>query len=185
VVVYAGRDGRAWLKGRTPKLPAHIREARPHIRPAMSDALYQVRSNLLFGSQKAVEDEAVLQEWHVSHVMSTLGPPGRRIRGITYGYVTLEDEPYQHLIPSALYTAHWIARTLQEGGVVAVNCHKGISRSSSVVIAYLILYEDLSYADALKAVKAARSTAQPNPGFVTQLKDLSLIAKTVRGMCPV
>jgi protein-tyrosine phosphatase len=46
----------------------------------------------------------------------------------------------------------------------------GMSRSVTVVIAYLMCYEHLSMAQALTHVKRARPVADPNMGFITQLE---------------
>ena len=50
-------------------------------------------------------------------------------------------------------------------GAVLVHCVAGMSRSSSVVAAYLMLHEGYSLLDAMRAVKAARPLAHPNKGF--------------------
>lgn len=50
-----------------------------------------------------------------------------------------------------------------------MHCAAGVSRSPSVVIAYMMVRQGLSYCDACSAVKAARPVAAPNHGFVLQL----------------
>lgn len=52
---------------------------------------------------------------------------------------------------------------------VLVHCVQGISRSATVVIAYLMQYERLSLRDAYTAVKTARSIASPRAEFIDQL----------------
>lgn len=52
---------------------------------------------------------------------------------------------------------------------VLVHCVQGISRSSSVVIAYLVLHEGMTLKDAYDKVKAARSTIDPRPNFLDAL----------------
>jgi len=147
-------------------------------------ALYRVRDNLYFGPQVAAQDEQALRKHHITHILSTIGPTDVKYQGITYGYVTLQDNIDQHLIPAVIEAERWVAKHIKEGGVALVNCHAGKSRSVSVVIAYLILEEGLSYAQALKEVKRSRPEAQPNPEFVLELKDLSLIARRVREISP-
>ena len=55
-------------------------------------------------------------------------------------------------------------------GVVLVHCNAGISRSTSIVIGYLMLREGLSFEEALGQVKHARPSVCPNAGFYRQLK---------------
>ena len=45
----------------------------------------------------------------------------------------------------------------------------GISRSSTIVIAYLMTVTDLSWFDAMNAVRGARKITNPNIGFQKQL----------------
>lgn len=47
----------------------------------------------------------------------------------------------------------------------------GLSRSSSLVLAYLMIHGDMTLVDALKAVSANRNIS-PNAGFLEQLRDL-------------
>ena len=55
------------------------------------------------------------------------------------------------------------------GGKVLVHCVQGVSRSVSVVIAYLIFKEKMNYDEAYEFVKSHRGIASPNIGFVIQL----------------
>ena len=51
-----------------------------------------------------------------------------------------------------------------------VHCAMGISRSSTIVIAYLMRKYGMSYEDALNHVCKIRSCVNPNPGFRGQLQ---------------
>jgi hypothetical protein len=55
---------------------------------------------------------------------------------------------------------------------VLVHCVIGKSRSSSVVIAYLMKYNSMTLRDSFDHVKARRSIIQPNSGFMHQLLQL-------------
>jgi protein-tyrosine phosphatase len=46
----------------------------------------------------------------------------------------------------------------------------GVSRSATICIAYIMVVTDLSWLDAMNAVKAARTIVEPNPGFQWQLE---------------
>ena len=52
---------------------------------------------------------------------------------------------------------------------VLVHCEMGISRSSSVIVAYLMKYEKKNYDDAVKHVKKRRKKIRPHPLFKEQL----------------
>jgi len=51
-----------------------------------------------------------------------------------------------------------------------VHCSYGISRSASVVIAYLIKSSHKSYDEVLSFVQQQRKIVKPNPGFEQQLR---------------
>jgi len=47
----------------------------------------------------------------------------------------------------------------------------GVSRSTSLVAAYIMAVTQLNWRDAIKAIKCSRSIANPNYGFQRQLQD--------------
>ncbi len=54
---------------------------------------------------------------------------------------------------------------------VLVHCMQGISRSASIVIAYLMTTRGLSFEEAAGIAMRARPIVKPNSGFVAQLRD--------------
>jgi protein tyrosine/serine phosphatase len=70
-------------------------------------------------------------------------------------------------------TAHVIInRALQKNKKVMVHCKAGISRSATLVIAYLMIENTWQYEKAYEYVKKRRPIIVPNQGFITQLKHL-------------
>jgi protein-tyrosine phosphatase len=59
---------------------------------------------------------------------------------------------------------------LKQGVSTLVHCHGGVSRSASVVIAWLIRSKGMTYNDAYHYVKARRKTISPNKSFERQLR---------------
>lgn len=65
----------------------------------------------------------------------------------------------------------YITEVLKDNGNrILVHCQHGISRSSSVVIAYLIKRHQWTLKEAHKFVKAKRRSTKPNPGFIEKLR---------------
>eukprot|EP01016_Furgasonia_blochmanni_P000282 TRINITY_DN10030_c0_g1_i3.p1 TRINITY_DN10030_c0_g1~~TRINITY_DN10030_c0_g1_i3.p1 ORF type:complete len:140 (+),score=39.09 TRINITY_DN10030_c0_g1_i3:64-483(+) len=54
---------------------------------------------------------------------------------------------------------------------VLVHCFAGVSRSSTIVIAYLMKKKKMTFEKAFAFVKQKRFLASPNLGFAKQLKD--------------
>jgi protein-tyrosine phosphatase len=54
---------------------------------------------------------------------------------------------------------------------VLVHCRAGISRSSTVTLAYMVKHQQMPLADAFHTLTSRRSFAFPNPGFWRVLID--------------
>ena len=52
---------------------------------------------------------------------------------------------------------------------ILVHCFMGISRSASIIIAFLMQLKQINYEQALFYLRQKRRQVQPNPGFVLQL----------------
>jgi dual specificity phosphatase 10 len=65
--------------------------------------------------------------------------------------------------------ADFIAEVLQQTNLM-VHCLAGVSRSVSLVIAFLIKHRAMTYQEAYGLVKAKRRIIHPNDGFISQLK---------------
>jgi len=66
-----------------------------------------------------------------------------------------------------------IHSALLRGHNVLVHCQAGISRSVSVCMAYLIIFQEKSFSDALRLMRRQRPISSPNVGFLHQLFTLS------------
>lgn len=64
---------------------------------------------------------------------------------------------------------------IQNGKNVFIHCAAGISRSVSIIVAYLMTYQNMSLLDSLYLIKSSRKQETcPNPGFFIQLQQLEL-----------
>eukprot|EP00747_Dinoflagellata_sp_TGD_P032542 gnl/TRDRNA2_/TRDRNA2_136062_c0_seq2.p1 gnl/TRDRNA2_/TRDRNA2_136062_c0~~gnl/TRDRNA2_/TRDRNA2_136062_c0_seq2.p1 ORF type:complete len:299 (-),score=39.27 gnl/TRDRNA2_/TRDRNA2_136062_c0_seq2:119-1015(-) len=84
--------------------------------------------------------------------------------------------------------AHWDAAMdfldkvrIREDGSVLVHCQQGVSRSVSMVIAYMMKYFRWHYDDALAHIQAVRSVAGPNTGFTEQLRNFDMELRRTNG----
>lgn len=83
--------------------------------------------------------------------------------------VHAHDVDHQNLISTFPICIKFIEECLQNGGRVLVHCGAGVSRSATVVIAYVMWKLNLTYNQAMTHVMSARSCVFPNRGFVKQL----------------
>lgn len=63
---------------------------------------------------------------------------------------------------------------------VLVHCELGVSRSPSIVIAYLMKKKKWCFDDSFKFVKSRRNLIDPNKGFISQLKEYEFLLKTTK-----
>lgn len=131
----------------------------------------EIVENLYLGSYDAVTKLELLSELDITHIL-TVGsgmencelPPE-----ITRKQILVFDEPDQNLLQYFNETSDFIKECLENGGRVLVHCMAGISRSATVVCAYLMKSCKLTAQEALAKISTARSIIDPNPGFREQL----------------
>jgi atypical dual specificity phosphatase len=64
----------------------------------------------------------------------------------------------------------FIDQALEGGGRVFVHCAMGVSRSATVVVAYMMYKQKYRWRPALQYVTSKHPETQPNFGFLDQLK---------------
>ncbi len=127
------------------------------------------------------ENPACLSSHRITHILSALPdaiyvppatllhphPPPVRLQ------VRVEDFPFAELAAHLPQTTAWIGDALSRdpNSRVLVHCVEGISRSVSVVAAYLMAHFGWTPNEALKFIKNKRRVAEPNFGFVQQLHE--------------
>ncbi|THV06929.1 phosphatases II [Dendrothele bispora CBS 962.96] len=103
------------------------------------------------------------------------GDAGRRVT-LQRLHIRLEDAPEADLLSHLERTTEWIKRAVEESkdNKVLVHCLQGVSRSPTVVCAYLIATTPGPKAmrpnEAIEFVQSKRSVVSPNSGFRKQLE---------------
>jgi len=98
---------------------------------------------------------------------------------IAFKGVQSHDEPRFPLYKHFEDATNFIDEALKNGGKVYVHCQHGISRSATLIIAYLMMKRGMSAKEAVRAVRRKRQIF-PNDGFFEQLCDLELRLKSHR-----
>ncbi|XP_076355040.1 dual specificity protein phosphatase 3-like isoform X2 [Tachypleus tridentatus] len=88
--------------------------------------------------------------------------------GIEYMGVEAIDMSSFNLEPYFQEAADFIEKGLDSGGKVLVHCRQGISRSATLVLAFLMIKRHLTAQEAMRTVRSKREII-PNDGFLKQL----------------
>ncbi|XP_010901267.1 dual specificity protein phosphatase 13 [Esox lucius] len=160
--------------------PASVLQRLMWTKPGSSGHMDQVQPGIYIGDMYAAKDKRSLQAHNVTHVLNAAdgmfnvntGAGFYRDADITYHGVEAYDTPSFDLSRFFYAAAEFIKTALSSpNGKVLVHCVMGLSRSSSLVLAYLMIVEDLTLVDAIQAVSANRNIC-PNAGFLEQLREL-------------
>lgn len=131
----------------------------------------KVAEHVYLGGDAVARDRDILKQNGITHILNCVGfvCPEYFKDDFVYRTLWLQDSPTED-ITSILYDVFDYFEDVRElGGRVFVHCCQGVSRSTSLVIAYLMWREGQSFDDAFQYVKAARGIADPNMGFACQL----------------
>ncbi|CAN1148608.1 Protein-tyrosine-phosphatase MKP1 [Linum perenne] len=131
----------------------------------------KVAEHVYLGGDAVAKDREILEKNGITHVLNCVGfvCPEYFKADFVYRTLWLQDSPSED-ITSILYDVFDYFEDVREHcGRVFVHCCQGVSRSTSLVIAYLMWREGQSFDDAFQYVKSARGIADPNMGFACQL----------------
>ena len=125
------------------------------------------------GSRDDMEDDAFMAT--ITHVLSATNVPCRRphVECLHLGVKDKEEAPISRHFARASAFVH-AARA--GGGVTYVHCSQGVSRSSALVAAYLMVATGAPATEALRFLILRRPAACPNLGFYNQLRSFDAAA---------
>ena len=125
--------------------------------------------NLWLGNLDILHDAEFLTENNITHVISLLEIEvttwqmvKRKIKQMSIKIYDADDAPIGDVFEA---TTAFIDNALTEGGAVYVHCLMGMSRSPTIVAAYLIKKHGMTAKEAIDYLQSLRPIVDPNPGF--------------------
>lgn len=137
----------------------------------------QIYENLFLGDELFSFNEDFIKEKNIKNILTLLETSPCKLSSnpnysyINFKYININDDYYTKISDYFEECIEFIKKAHNNNEIVYVNCAKGISRSVSIIIAFLIKEKKMSFAEAFTYVKQCRSIAQPNYYFITQLLD--------------
>jgi len=135
-----------------------------------------ILKNLFLGSASDANDFLFIKQNNIKLIVnvtkdiatdySALGFEDIKVIRIPIDDIDTESLNTNNLLMSTLRT---IKKYIDENKGVLVHCRAGVSRSASIVIAYLMKYHNLSFSQAQNYLRSKRPIINPNAGFITQL----------------
>ncbi|XP_072726557.1 dual specificity protein phosphatase 13A [Ciconia boyciana] len=141
----------------------------------------EVWPNLFLGDLVTAHNRFVLWKMGVTHVLNAAhgtaySHGGQDFYGATIDYygVPAHDLPSFDISQFFFSAAQFIHNALNTPGAkILVHCAVGVSRSASLVLAYLMINHHLPLVEAIKTVKEHRWIS-PNRGFLKHLRNLDV-----------
>ncbi|XP_026065380.1 uncharacterized protein LOC113048083 [Carassius auratus] len=164
----------------------------------------EVWPNVFIGNEETARNRAKLKGMGITHILNAAAvekslkvlseiPSKKSLKGkvntgeayyqgrsINYYDVPAEDKCSFNISEYFFPAAQFIHQALSNPeNKVLVHCKKGLSRSATLVLAYLMIYHDMMVEDAIDHVMEARDI-RPNIGFLKQLTILNSNLKSQR-----
>ncbi|XP_018419845.1 PREDICTED: dual specificity protein phosphatase 22 [Nanorana parkeri] len=137
----------------------------------MGNGMNKILPGLFIGNFKDARDIEQLHKNNITHVLSIHDSARPMLEGLKYLCIPASDSPNQNLIQHFKESTAFIHECRLKGEGCLVHCLAGVSRSVTLVVAYVMTITNLEWEDALAAVRGARTCANPNMGFQKQLED--------------
>ena len=132
----------------------------------------QICEGLYLGNYEAACDRVLLDSLGITHILTVASDlPAMFPEEFCYLQITALDTDTENLFNVFSETTTFISNTIATGKVL-VHCLMGISRSSTIIIAYLMSTQGLNFEEALHLTTSRHSETYPNQNFVRQLKKL-------------
>ncbi|BFZ54027.1 hypothetical protein PYCC9005_001058 [Savitreella phatthalungensis] len=133
--------------------------------------IHQVTPHLCISDVYAAQDEKTLRKHRVTHVLSLLSFANIIVpTDVKHLKLDILDYPDENIIDEFRHTHAFIRDAVEQGGNCLIHCQAGISRSSTVLCAFLMSSEGLTRDEAFRLIKHRRRQVRPNEGFWEQLK---------------
>jgi hypothetical protein len=133
----------------------------PHLVDKITDRIYigcfQAATNLDFGNRNSI-----------THVLNCTPDAHPGLKELRVNQLNVHDG-HEMAFGDIRFAIDCIETALHNGGRILVHCHAGISRSTSMVIAFF-MHNGFSWDEALEIVRKGRPQAWPHPAIERSVK---------------
>jgi len=140
----------------------------------------EVLPGVYLGEAECAWNAHCLQRLGVTHILTVafIAPAFPEL--FEYHIAEVDDRNCENLLGRFGECIAFIEKALAGGGKVLVHCRHGVSRSATVVAAFVMVRLRLGWAAAIEHVRSRRRRVSPNDGFLAQLEQWEAICKTTK-----
>eukprot|EP00818_Percolomonas_sp_WS_P000715 CAMPEP_0117447904 /NCGR_PEP_ID=MMETSP0759-20121206/7117_1 /TAXON_ID=63605 /ORGANISM="Percolomonas cosmopolitus, Strain WS" /LENGTH=946 /DNA_ID=CAMNT_0005240257 /DNA_START=162 /DNA_END=2998 /DNA_ORIENTATION=- len=139
-----------------------------HFRKKVSN----VHNDFLFvGSDRVAKNLDQLKKVGITHIINAakMACDVYFPNEFEYLVLSLYDSGTESILGLFFRVIDFVEKARREGGKVLVHCYEGVSRSTTLAIAYIMWKTRKGFNDVMEEVKRKRGSASPNAGFIVQL----------------
>ncbi|BGP32417.1 tyrosine protein phosphatase yvh1 [Rhodotorula toruloides] len=136
----------------------------------MADPMQEVMPGLWIGDYNASQDHNLLKERNISCIVSGMRQEYAAAPGIDLHRVSVDDTDSTNILEHFVPTADFIDAALSKGQNVLVHCQAGVSRSTTLLAAYLMRNHGLNVEQAVERIRSVRPQVEPSEFFMMQLE---------------
>lgn len=139
----------------------------------------KILDHLYLGSQYNAASKKQLGQLEVKRVLDlkerhvTTDDPDLDVRAVPMS--DHGDTAITEILPECF---RFIEEAKSNGEIILVHCRGGVNRSATVVLAYLMKYNDMTLREAWEYVRTRRPSVQPVANYMSQLREYE---KSIRG----
>eukprot|EP00927_Polykrikos_kofoidii_P005640 TRINITY_DN12238_c0_g2_i1.p1 TRINITY_DN12238_c0_g2~~TRINITY_DN12238_c0_g2_i1.p1 ORF type:complete len:866 (-),score=135.56 TRINITY_DN12238_c0_g2_i1:122-2719(-) len=130
-----------------------------------------VEKQVYLSGYQVAKDCDLMRRHGITHIVNTAADVCESQFPEHFTYLTyyLKDTNNEDISVLFYRTMEFIQSAVSRGGRVLVHCREGVSRSSTMVIAYIMWRFNIPFETAHERIRKVRSVCWPNTGFTCQL----------------
>jgi len=143
-------------------------QASEHTDPSI-DYNYIIPDKLAIGAEGVAHNRSLISSEGFTHILNVSSNNCLVYEGVTCLWKSISDNVKQSIFTVLPDCVSFIDMALRQEGKILVHCQAGISRSVTMVMAYLMWAHKMPYKEAYELIQDRRAKASPNLGFLGQL----------------
>jgi len=132
----------------------------------------RVNKYMFIGDTIQASHLPTLKRLKITHILNCAMEiePNETHYDFEYLHLMLRDRSEQYIGEHLMDAFQYILEVMNEKGHVLIHCRQGISRSATILVAFLMWYKRISVDNAIATVASKRKMVAPNSGFMKQLR---------------